>query len=234
MAKLREHLDTQEARAMVAGKTDPKEAWAALNSRYGDKELALVNVMHKLGYLDTSKEKGYGKVEVLLQGVNEARATLKAVGAEEEIFNDASLVAQLMAELPESGQERWHLDRTSLEAVASKETPGARFLAGLERQGEAANSARKGHQALSLTRQATAQNTENRTKIGKAFAAVGQPTANQRARAPAKREPGQQYGSSSQDHLPRKEWAQKLFTEEGAKEIRGTVEARMGPCPVCR
>ena len=32
MAQLREHLDTQEARAMIAGKTDPTEAWAALNS----------------------------------------------------------------------------------------------------------------------------------------------------------------------------------------------------------
>ena len=105
MAQLREHLDTQEARAMIAGKTDPTEAWAALNSRYGDKELALVNVMHKLAHLDTSEEEGYGKVEVLLQGVNEARAILKAVGAEEEIFNDASLMAQLVAKLPESGQE---------------------------------------------------------------------------------------------------------------------------------
>ena len=66
MAQLREHLDTQEARAMIAGKTDPTEAWAALNSRYGDKELAVVNVMHKLARLDTSKEEGYGKVEVLL------------------------------------------------------------------------------------------------------------------------------------------------------------------------
>ena len=66
MAQLREHLDTQEARAMIAGKTDPTEAWAALNSWYGDKELAMVNVMHKLAYLDTSEEEGYGKVEVLL------------------------------------------------------------------------------------------------------------------------------------------------------------------------
>ena len=119
----------------------------------------MVNVMHKLAHLDTSKEKGYGKVEVLLQGVNEAQAILKAVGAEAEIFNDASLVAQLVAKLPESGQERWHLDWTSPEAVASRETSGARFLAWLEKQGEAANSARIGQQALLLTRQATARIT---------------------------------------------------------------------------
>ena len=82
MAQLREHLNTQEARALITGKTDPTEAWTALNRRYGDKELALVNVTHKLVHLDTSEEEGYGKVEALLQGVNEARAILKAVGAE--------------------------------------------------------------------------------------------------------------------------------------------------------
>ena len=106
--------------------------------------------MHKLAYLDTSKEEGYGKLEVLLQGVNEARAILKAVGAEAE--NDTSLVAQLVAKLSESGQERCHLYPTSPEAVASKETSGARFLTWLERQGKAANSARIGQQALFLTR----------------------------------------------------------------------------------
>ena len=42
----------------------------------------MVNVMRKLAYLDTSEKEGYGKVEVLLQGVNEARAILKAIGAE--------------------------------------------------------------------------------------------------------------------------------------------------------
>ena len=117
---------------------------------------------------------------------------LKAVGAEAEIFNDKSLVAQLVAKLPESGQEQWHLDPMSPEAVASKETSGARFLTWVERQGKAANSARIGQQALSLTRQATARDIENRTKIGKAFAAAGRPPLNQRARAPTRREPGQQ------------------------------------------
>ena len=45
---------------------------------------------------------------------------------------------------------------------------------------------------------------------------------------------GQQDGSRSPDHIPRQEWAQKLLTEEGSKQIRGTVEARTGRCPVCR
>ena len=189
--------------------------------------------MHKLAYLDTSEEERYGKVEVLLQGVNEAQAILKVVGAKAEIFNDASLVAQLVAKLSDSGQEQWHLDWTSPEAVANQVTSGVWFLAWLERQGEAANSARICQQALSLTRQATARDTKNRTKIGKAFAAAGRPPPNQRLRAPTKREPGQQYGSRSPDHIPRKEWAQKLLTEEGAKEIRLTAQTRTGSCPVC-
>ena len=91
MAQLREHLRTQEAKALIAGKTDPIEAWTALNSWYGDKDLALVNVMYKLVHLDTSKEEGYEKVETLLQGVNEALAILKAVEVEAELFNDVSL-----------------------------------------------------------------------------------------------------------------------------------------------
>ena len=119
MAQLREHLSTKEAKALIPGKTDPTEAWTALNSRYGDKDLALVNVTYKLVHLDTSKEEWYEKVEALLQGVNEVRAILKAVEAEAEIFNDVSLVAQLVAKLPDSGQERWHKDRTAHEAVTS-------------------------------------------------------------------------------------------------------------------
>ena len=33
---------------------------------------------------------------------------------------------------------------------------------------------------------------------------------------------------------PRGEWTQKMGTEEGAKELRATAEAKAGPCPVCK
>ena len=134
------------------------------------------------------------------------------------------------------------------------------FLAWLEIQGEVANSARLCQQALYLTRQVTTQDakqrcgageeagpqTENHTRrakkgkqqgqgvAGDAFVAAGRPPLNQRSRAPTRGGPGQQYGSRSPDHIPRQEWAQKLLTEEGSKEIRKTAEARTGPCPVCR
>ena len=110
MAQLREHLSSREAKALIAGKTDLAEAWTALNRRFGDKDLALVNVKHKLVSLDTSQGAGYEKVETLLQGVNKARAMLKAVGAETELLNDVSMPAQLVAKLPAPEQERWHQD----------------------------------------------------------------------------------------------------------------------------
>ena len=88
MVQIRGHLQTNKAKAMIAGKTDLTEAWLALDKRYGDKELTLVNVRHKLANLDTSKGAGYTKIETLLQGVNKAGATLKAVGAEAELFNE--------------------------------------------------------------------------------------------------------------------------------------------------
>ena len=54
MAQIREHLLTKEAKALIAGKTDPSESWTTLDKRYGDKELALVNVRYRLANLDTS------------------------------------------------------------------------------------------------------------------------------------------------------------------------------------
>ena len=50
-------------------------------------------------------------MESLLQGINEARATLEAVGAEAELFNDIP-VAQLVSKLSGSHQDRWHQDKT--------------------------------------------------------------------------------------------------------------------------
>ena len=87
---------------------------------------------------------------------------MKAVEAETELFNNVSLVAQLVAKLQTSWQERWHQDRTAPEFVKSQKKLGEKFLAWLERQGEAANSARLTQQALSLAKQATAQNSAQR------------------------------------------------------------------------
>ena len=55
MAQIREHLLTKEAKSLIAGNPDPTKAWKALDKRYRDKELALVNVRYKLARLDISK-----------------------------------------------------------------------------------------------------------------------------------------------------------------------------------
>ena len=58
-----------------------------------------------------------------------------------------------MAKLPASEQERWHQDRTSPGFREDPRKLGEKFLAWLERQGAAANSARLTQQALTLTKQ---------------------------------------------------------------------------------
>ena len=113
--------------------TDPTEAWTALDKKYRDKELALVNVQYKLASMDTSKGERYEKVKNLLQRVNEARATLEAVGAEAELFNDVSMVAQLVYKLLDWHQDWWHHDKTSNEFRNDRRKPEEKFLAWLER-----------------------------------------------------------------------------------------------------
>ena len=95
----------------------------------------IYDVKYKLVNLDTSKGEGYEKVETLLQGVNEARATLEAVGAEAELFNDVSIVAQLVSKLSASQQDLWHQDKTSTDFRNDQRKPGEKFLAWLDRQG---------------------------------------------------------------------------------------------------
>ena len=69
---------------------------------------------------------------------------------------------------------------------------------------------------------------------GSAVAASGTSQTKQRSREPPGEEPGPHDRSRSSDHTPRQEWARKLPADEGSKDIRGTAEARMGICPVCR
>ena len=63
-------------------------------------------------------------METLLQGVNEARATLKAVGVEAELFNDVSVVAQLVSKLSAAHKDRWLQDKTSNEFMNDQRETG--------------------------------------------------------------------------------------------------------------
>ena len=75
------------------------------------------------------------------------------MGAEAELFNNVSVVAQLVSKLSASHQDRWHQDKTSTDFRNDQRKLGEKFLAWLEGQGAAANSARLTQQALALTTQ---------------------------------------------------------------------------------
>ena len=72
-------------------------------------------------------------METLLQGVNEARATLKAVGAEAELFNNVSVVAQLVSKLSGSHQDRWHQDKTLIDFMNDQRKTGEK-IPGVDRK----------------------------------------------------------------------------------------------------
>ena len=69
---------------------------------------------------------------------------------------------------------------------------------------------------------------------GSGSGASGTSRAHQRMRAPRGGGLNQQPKSRSPGYIPRQDWAQKLLTEEGSRDIRGTAEARTGRCSVCR
>ena len=89
----------------MAGRVEVKEVWAALDRRYGDKNLAIINTKARLAQLDTGQGEDFYKVERLLEGVTKGRASLKALGAEEDILNNLALVSSLITKLPKSHQE---------------------------------------------------------------------------------------------------------------------------------
>ena len=70
LAHLRKSLPPA-ARALVAGRVDLKEVWAALDRRYGDTNFAIINTKAKLAQLDTGRGEDFDKVEKLLEGVTE-------------------------------------------------------------------------------------------------------------------------------------------------------------------
>ena len=153
LAQLRDYLSCVQARGLITDKTDVKETWEALDRRYGDRELAVINAKYQLLHLDTTKGQPYKQVEALQQGVTKSLSILRSVDAESEFLNDLALIAQLVAKFPQSWQERWHLDRTGPSFKQNKLPLGQKFVSWLDRQSEAANSARLTQMSLDLEKQ---------------------------------------------------------------------------------
>ena len=77
----------------MEGKTSASEAWKALDRRFGDKELTIINTNHNFSKLDVGRGEHHEKVKNLLQGVSKALAVLHHVRAEGEFLNDMALIA---------------------------------------------------------------------------------------------------------------------------------------------
>ena len=141
----------REAKLLIDGITDSKEAWSHLNKQYGDKTLAIINTKAILLSHDAGNGTPDQQVDSLLQAVRRAISCLRTVGAEHTLFSDFSLVGQLLAKIPQAVQDRWHFHSTSSEFVSDPEDTGPRFIAWLEREGEAARSARLSRFSMSLS-----------------------------------------------------------------------------------
>ena len=85
---------------MLRGVTVVAEAWAVLDSHYGDRNAAVATVTANLRHLKVSGTAAHEKLESVAQGVQEAITSLKYVGAESVLANDFALIGSLVSKLP--------------------------------------------------------------------------------------------------------------------------------------
>ena len=214
MVQLRERIP-KEAAGLLAGVTESREAWEVLEARYGNKEQAILQAMHRLRATKVGNGPAYEQVENLRIAVRIAKAHLRAVGAEEELFVDRTIFAQLVNKIPFSCQERWHLLSTGLDAQRSTESTGERFSRWLEEEGRAATATRFMKMSVAYVREEGA----------------GNPAAN-------KPREGSTYTTLRADSFVAEggggDWKEKLRTMEGAKEMKESLIKRFGPCVLCK
>ena len=214
MVQLRERIP-KEAVALLAGVVDVKEAWERLGRRYGDREQAILQAMHRLKSSRMGSGPAYEQIDNLRLAVQTARAHLRAVGAEDELFSDRSIFGHLILKVPYTYQERWHLLTTDMVNKTSTETKGQMFTKWLEKEGEAANSARLMKMSASYSREDNMGNTTtSRTR--------DVPTL----------------GSFQTDSFAADgsgyNWRERLNTREGASEVKEALLKRVGVCPACK
>ena len=143
LAQLRKHLP-ELARKLIQGYTNIGDAWLELERRYGSRECAIISAREKLMSIHL-KGPAHEQVEILLQAVRVARASLRAVQAKEMLFGDYASPGVLVGKLPTSCQERWDLFVTGMDRVNTPQALGAIFSSWLDRKGAAAISARTRH-----------------------------------------------------------------------------------------
>ena len=214
MVQLRERIP-KEAVNLLAGVVEVKEAWERLNKKYGDKEQAILQAKHRLRCVKLGTGPAFEQIDNLRLAVQTARAHLMAVGAGEELFADRSIFGHLINKVPHAYQERWHLLATDAKAQVSTESTGEIFTRWLEREGEAANSARLMRMNVTLSKE-EGGNTMGHPKYRET------PTL----------------GSLQTDAFAVDgsgfSWRERLNTRVGANEVREALKKRIGVCPACK
>ena len=223
---------------------------AELERRYGSKDLAVVTTKQKLLSLQL-RGAGYEKVQALVQAVRTARTTLRAHGAEDQLFGDYSTIGLLVAKLPAAVQDRWDFHAAALQTEDTPQGRGEAFCRWLEVEGGAATSARLRNLACDQQQGPRIPGGETGVRCGRCHktghsraecpsSAVPEVTLAGNAHAAAAEVSGGRPkgggGPAARDagHIPREDWAVKLKTEDGCTELVRRLIQQGADCPVCK
>ena len=238
LAQLRKHIP-ETARKLIQGYMDIKEAWMELERMYGSRESAIISARDKLMNV-ILKGPAHEQVESLLQAVRVARASLRAVKAEEMLFGDYAAPGVLVGKLPPSCQERWDLYVTERDSMETPQALGEVFAKWLDREGAAAISARTRHLNNELRRRekSPAQTTTTScthcsltTHLTANCPQARHTSAGLNAKADVFTVGVAATGDSSA--ISTEEWGKLIQTEAGSKVLRDKAKSATKPCPLC-
>ena len=234
MAQLRENLQ-EEAASYILGVTEPADAWAILEKKYGDRTLAILTTRHRLVTLQLPTGPAHDQVEALVQGLRHAKYCLKAVGAEYTLFGDITMVSTLLSKLPSRVQERWYHHRAALPPTTEPAEEGVLFEQWLHAEGEAANLARHGALGLELARatspQPAVQEEEEVQEMPlRDMSAGGRLEAASFTISAALGTTPATTPSTNPTLTP----STRPTSREEARAIAATYAAELGPCPACQ
>ena len=233
MTYLVDHLAPEAAR-YVRGVREPDVAWAKLDKRYGNRQLAIMTARHQLASVKLPKGPAFDQVEALVQELCQAKERLAAVQAEDELFADAAMMGTLLGKLPPAVQTMWYTHRVTL-AEASAVENGRIFEQWLERQGDAATLQRLTMLATELGRGLAAPappapGTEKQT-CGRCHRPGH--SANSCPPDPPLRDPPAG-GRRAENFFVNSGGSQKFANKEEAEAAAGRAAARIDPCPACQ
>ena len=126
LAQPHSHVNA-ETKKLLTGITMVKEAWEALDRRFGSRKLAIITTQARLLHLNTGRGAPLEQLENLLLGVRAARTSFRAVQAEQTLFHDESLIGQLLDKIPSTYQDLWCRHSTSSQYLVDTREDGDKF-----------------------------------------------------------------------------------------------------------